>query len=90
MKVRELKNFLELKAGEAEAGAALKGFSHWVSAIFQAKEYVTSNPKDETSLKQLESLGIVELTREKGQLVAVLSPSGRELYKDFYAHGYFI
>jgi len=90
MKVRELKNFLELQTDEASAGQGLKGFAHWVSAIFQAKEYVTGNPKDAETLKKLEKLDIIELQEDKGQTIAVLTKAGKELYQDFFGHGYYL
>ena len=89
MKVRELKNFLELQLDESQVTKTLNGYSHWIAAIHKAGEYVTSNPKDTQSLKRLEDLKVVELKEVKGQLVATLTKSGRELYQDFYGHGYY-
>lgn len=89
MKVRELKNFLELQMDEARVGKLLTAYAHWISALFAAKEYVVGNPKDQATLRKLEELKLVVLDEEKGQLVARLTPQGRTLYQDFYAHGYF-
>lgn len=89
MKVRELKNFLELQMDEPKARDSLNRFSHWITAIFQAKEYVTSNPKDVTMLERLKDLNIISLRVEKSQYIAELTSVGRKLYQDFYAHGYY-
>jgi predicted methyltransferase len=85
MKVRELKNFLELNMPEQQITKALTSFSHWVAAVFQAKEYVVGNPGDMEMLRKLERLGIVEIKKEK----AALTKRGKELYHDFYSHGYY-
>lgn len=89
MKVRELKNFMELNMEERRITAVLSSYSHWVNAIFQAKEFITNNPKDMQSLKKLEDLKIIEIQEQKGQFIATLTSSGRELYQDFYGHGYY-
>lgn len=85
MKVRELKNFLELNMPEQQITRALTGFSHWIAAIFKAEEYVIGNPKDMEMLKSLEDLKLVEIRGKK----AVLTKGGKQLYQDFYGHGYY-
>lgn len=90
MKVRELKNFLELQMDETQIIPVLNSLSHWVNAIFQAKEYVTSNPKDAQSLRKLQELKVVEVREEKGQTIVTLNKAGQELYQDFYGHGYYL
>jgi hypothetical protein len=90
MKVRELKNFFELQADEAAAGSLLVGISHWVKAVLEKDGYSTSNPKDVQSLRKLEELKLVELREKSGVHTATLTSSGRELYQDFYGHGYYL
>lgn len=89
MKIRELKNFLELHMDEARAGQMLATFSHWVNAVFQAKEFEARDPKDIESLRKLAELKVVDIREEGGRAVASLNTSGRELYQDFYGHGYY-
>lgn len=89
MKVRELKNFLELNMDERLITQALTGYSHWINAIFQAGEFVSGNEKDIKNLKSLEELKLIDLTEKAGKMVAVLNKSGKQLYQDFFGHGYF-
>lgn len=89
MDVRELKNFLELKMDEAKAGQVLKTYSHWLAAVFEAGEYVTSNPKDTGPLKSLELIGMVELGESGGRVKARLTKEGKGLYFDFKKRGYY-
>ncbi|MBI4181933.1 MAG: hypothetical protein HY520_03125 [Candidatus Aenigmarchaeota archaeon] len=88
MKVRELKNFLELQAGEARAGQLLQTYSHWIAALFQAREYVVGSPKDLPTLHRLAELKLVIL-HPGARTVAELTPAGKKLYQDFYGHGYY-
>ena len=90
MKVRELKNLLELRADDSQMTQALTSFSHWVRTLFEAKEYAVSGPKDRESLRKLELLGVVEFREEKGVVIASLNKSGKKLYQDFYGHGYYL
>lgn len=89
MKVRELKNFLELNMDEAKAGSILKTYSHWLAAIFQARRYVTTNPNDLGTLKSLEILELVKLGDKKGQVLVMLTKKGKDLYFDFKKRGYY-
>lgn len=89
MKLRELKNFLELQVEESQVTRLLSSYSHWINAIFQAKEFATSDQKDIETLKKLSELKVIDVKEEKGQLIASLNKSGRQLYQEFYGHGYY-
>jgi len=90
MNVRELRNFLELQVDESVVTKTLNTYSHWMAALFTAKDYMTSNPKDAVTLEKLKTVGVIELRVDKGQYIARLTKSGRALYQDFYGHGYYL
>lgn len=90
MKIRNLVSVLELEMKDKEVTRVLTSISHWVSAIFKAKEYVVGNPKDVAMLRRLETLKLVSLSEKRGQLSAILTKEGQELYQDFYGHGYYL
>jgi len=90
MKIKNLLTVLELEMGNKETTKTLISTSHWVSAIFQAKYYVVGNPKDIRMIRKLEVLGIVKMRKRGQEVVATLTKEGRELYQDFYKHGYYL
>lgn len=91
MKVKELQKALVLMVGEGKEGQLLTAISHWVNKLRTAQEgYRAVLPQDIQTVKRLKELHIVEITREDAAgVTAVLTKEGKELYKDFIAHGYF-
>ncbi len=88
MKVRDLKNRLELVSDEHKVNRQLGVISHWVSRL-KSKGFSTSDPRDVIALAGLERLGIVKLTMENEKAVPQLTEDGENLYKDFMARGYY-
>lgn len=91
MKVKDLKNALALIVGEGREGHLLVSISHWVNRLRTAQEgYRAVLPQDIQTVKRLKELNIVEITGQDTEgVTAVLTREGKELYRDFIAHGYF-
>ncbi len=91
MKVRDLKNRLEILIEESKVMPQLIKISHWVNKIHKEKngEYMTTEPSEIAALKQIGKLGIFELEDQKGATFVKLTEEGKELCNDFVGHGYF-
>lgn len=91
MKVRDINDFLGLDMNEMQKTKTLTSISHWVRKIRKAKELEVTEDKDKKALDKLELLKIVTLKKvKKGKIYkAKITEEGKELYIDFFKHGYY-
>ncbi len=93
MKVRDLKNELEKSADKNSVNKYLTSVSHWVRRIFDSGngQYTTRDFNEIDTLETLAGIGIISLKKGSGDnIVAELTEEGRELFRDFTGHGYYL
>lgn len=88
MKVRDLKNTLNIVMDETKVDGMLTKISHWTKKL-SAGPYTTANPTEQRNLSNLEDLKIVTLKEEGLQSTVELTKDGKELYQDFFNMAYF-
>ncbi|MBI3259227.1 MAG: hypothetical protein HYZ54_07130 [Ignavibacteriae bacterium] len=93
MKIRDLKNNLEQNLNKVRANKYVNSISHWIKKIFDSEkgQYNTNDFNEINTLENLAGIGIVSLTKSPAdEVIAELTPEGKELHKDFIAHGYYL
>ena len=93
MKVRDLKNELEKNTDKMKVNKHLTSISHWIKRIFDADkgQYVTRDFNEINTLETLTGLRIISLRKGSGDdIIAELTEEGRELFRDFTGHGYYL
>ncbi len=90
MKVRELKNNLNLMMPEFKVNDQLTAISHWLNKIHSSPkgEYTTSVEKEIKAIKKLKELQLVDFSGSE-TITIKLSETGKKLHGDFQAHNYY-
>lgn len=68
----------------------VRAIAHWVNMIRNTDGYATGNPKDMTSLEKLRDMGLIDMKWHEGDVIATLTPKGKELDKVFFQTGYYV
>ena len=90
MKVRDLKNQLNLMIPEFKVNDQMTAVAHWLNKIHTSPkgEHTTSSEKEIKTAEKLKGLSLLEFSGE-GTITVKLSEVGKKLHADFQAHGYF-
>ncbi|MBI4163598.1 MAG: hypothetical protein HY512_01935 [Candidatus Aenigmarchaeota archaeon] len=90
MRVRDLKNQLNLMIPEFKVNDQMTAVAHWLNKIHMSPkgEYITSSEKEIKTLEKLKGLKLVDF-EGSGEIKVKLSETGKKLHTDFQAHGYF-
>lgn len=93
MKVRDLKNELEKMIDKGSVNRYLTSVSHWTKRIFESDkgQYITRDMLEIDTLENLANIGIVSIRKGGGDnVIAELTPEGKELFRDFTGLGYYL
>ena len=91
MNLEDLDKLLIEKMKTGDSKDYLRSIAHWLKKIKQeGGEYSTDNEKEVLTLKNIESLGLLETTKIRNMTLAFLTPTAEELMKDFFRKGYYM
>ncbi len=90
MRVRDLKNQLNLMIPEFKVNDQLTAIAHWLNKVHMCPkgEYTTSSEKEIKTLEKLKRLQLVDF-EVPGTVLVKLSETGKKLHADFQAHNYY-